>query len=974
MCERLRDNGARHVRALISWEGDMALVQQRLGLGVRAALCSSVAFLTVPSLVHAQDIEAPASTEEEAVGIAEIVVTAQRREENLQDVPLSITAISGEELRNADIRDITRLEQTVPGLRIGRSGPAARPAIRGVFSEAIQANSDPRIGFYIDEIYQSRLQQTTGAFVDLERVEVHKGPQGTLFGRNSLGGNIALTTAKPGDEFDGGVALIYGNYDRIKAEGFVNLPIAEGLAFRLAGATDRHDPYYKSTISDRASIGDQNYQFVRASLRFAPPSLDNRLEILVRASYYNQDDRRLSSFNAKNIGAVIDPSLIRQPGQSVSFNGVTYPLPFGFNGGNYATGALVPFSPVFRDGIPDIGGADIGIPIPGKYKVPYDFAAENRVKSKNASATISFDVTDDIRLRSITGYVDFFFANRSDGDGGPIPLSEFYFITEAKTFTQEIQIQSANASSPLQYTLGGFYMDDKIGEGSSSVFSGTNYSTVTAAANGLPELYASGSNCGFSFSAVTNTRFSCNLSNLASATTPSPVRARTQSYAGYGQVSYTIDDKLTLTAGARYTVDDKDYRQGAQEFSGTITSFVGTFVTAQNNAAIAAGRPAPFPLGPSGYRAVFPFNNNRANFANFDCGGLTPGDFAANGTNTVVGTVPNYLVTRCGKRKFKYWTYRLAADYQITPDSMVYASYSTGVHSGGFGASFTPTTIPQGTFATFDAERVRAIEVGTKNTFLDRRLQVNAAVFYNKYTNNQVQGTQFVSTGVNTGFNIATIANVGNTKAPGAELSIVARPTNRLRLRAAITYLHARNSVAPLGIFFSGLCTISNVAPSPCLTSPLLNNAGLGSGFFPNPQTNPELFVPLTNAAGAITGYSSIFFGKKTRVQNTPDWSANFGASYEIPLGNSATLTPEVDVLYSDDFLLSASTPNVIQKAYAKVDARITYKTDDGLSFQAFVQNLTDKATLGRVTTATLSASGTYSDPRTYGVRLGYRF
>ena len=936
----------------------------------------SISALSLAGPVFAQATATPETDDRD--GIAEIIVTAQRREESLQDVPLSITAITGEELRNADIRDITRLEQTVPGLRIGRSGPAGRPAIRGVYSETIQANSDPRIGFYIDEIYQSRLQQTTAAFVDLERVEVQKGPQGTLFGRNSLGGNIALTTARPRDELDAGVALIYGNYQRVKAEAFVNIPIAEGLAFRVAGAVDRHDDYFTSVANKRADIGDLSYQFVRASLRFAPPSLDNRLEVIVRGSYFNEDDHGLSSFNGKNLGAIIDPSLIRQPGQSVTFNNVTYPLPFGYNGGNYATGSLVPFSPVFRDGIADIGGADIGIPIPGKYKILNDFPAENRIKGKNASAVINFDVSDDVRLRSITGYTDFFFSNRSDGDGSPIPFSEFYFITEAETLTQEFQIQSANAQSPLQYTLGAFYMDDKIGEGSGTVFSGRNYTTLTAAANGLPVLFGNGGTCGFSFLPQT-APFSCNLSNLGSADGTSPVKARTQSYAGYGQASYTIDEKLTLTAGARYTVDDKDYRQGAQEFSGTITSFVGTFVTAQNNAAIAAGRAAPFPAGPGGYRAIFPFNKDRANFANFDCGGVTPGDFAATGSNVVVGTVPNYLVTRCGKRKFKYWTYRIAADYQITSDSMVYASYSTGVHSGGFGAAFTPTTVPQGVFTTFDAEKVRAIELGTKNSFFDRRLQVNAAVFYNKYTNNQVQGTQFVITGPNTGVGIATIANVGNTKAPGAELSIVAKPNSRLTVRAAVSYLHARNSVAPLGIFNSGLCVLSNGPTSPCGAggSPerIRNQAGLGSGFFPNPQTNPELFVPITNAQGVITGFDSLFFGKKTRVQNTPDWSANFNIAYEIPLGEDMTLTPEVDVLYSDDFLLSATVPNFLQEAYAKVDARITYRlVDEGLSFQAFVQNLTKKATLGRITTGILSAQGTYSDPRTYGVRLGYRF
>jgi iron complex outermembrane receptor protein len=926
----------------------------------------------VPQSAVAQDT-APAAPEtetaaEEAGDETEIVVTAQRREERLQDVPLSITAVTGKELRDKDIRDVTRLEQIVPGLRIGRSGAAARPAIRGVYTEAIQATSDPRIGFYIDEIYQSRLQQTTAAFVDLERVEVQKGPQGTLFGRNSLGGNIALTSARPRDVLDYGIAGAYGSYDRMKLEGFVNIPIAEGLAFRVAGALDRHDPIYKSTVNKRASVGDLNYQFIRGTLRYAPPTMDDRLEVLVRGSYFNQDDRGLGSFNAKNIGAIVDQSLIRQPGESITIGNATYPFPAGFNGGNYATGVLVPFSPVFRDGIPDIGGADIGIPIGDEYDVLFDFENPlNRVKAKNASAILNFDVTDDIRLRSLTGYTDFSYQNRADGDGGPIPIREFYFITTAKTLTQEFQIQSASPS-PLQYTLGVYYMDDKIGEGSGSVFSAENYATVTAAANGFPVLYADGGNCGYTLlPRVPN----CNLNNGLSNDSATPVRARTKSYAGYGQASYTLADRLTLTAGVRYTVDDKEYRQAAQA-GGVFTTSVANYVALQNAAAIAAGQPAPFP-NPDGYRAVLPFNKDRAD-ANFDCDGLTPGDFAAAGTNTVVGTVPNYFITRCGKRKFKYWNYRLAADYKITPDNMVYASYSTGVHSGGFGAAFAPTDIPQGTFSTFDAEEVRAIEVGTKNSFFDRRLQLNAAVFYNKYTDNQVQGTQFVSTGPNTGVNVATIANVGNTKAPGAEVNFVARPTRDLTIRGALNYLRARNSVAPLGIFTSGLCTIST-GSGPCVTNPIESRAGLGSGFFPNPFTNPELFVALRDTNGNIVGYDSLFFGKKTRVQNTPDWSGTLGASYEIGLRGGATLTPEFDLLYSGEYLLSASAPNVTQEAYAKIDARVTYRTaDERFSVQAFVQNLTDKATLGRITTGTLSAQGTYSDPRTYGIRLGFNF
>ena len=938
---------------------------RKLRSAMLAAVSISAFSLASPALAQAAPALAPAVDDQDRV--TDIVVTAQRREESVQKVPLSIVAISGEQLRNQDIRDITRLEQAVPGLRIARSGAAARPAIRGVYTEAIQANSDPRIGFYIDEIYQSRLQQTTGAFIDLERVEVQKGPQGTLFGRNSLGGNIALTSAKPTDRFEGGFGLIYGNYNRVKAEGFFNVPIADGLALRVAAAVDRHDPYYKSTVNSRASIGDQNYQFIRASLRYAPS--DSRLEVILRGSYFDEDDRGLSSFNAKNIGAIIDSSLIRAPGGSVTFNGATYPFPNGYNGGNYATGVLVPFTPVLRDGIADIGGADIGLPIPGEYGVLYDFPAQNRVKAKNASAVINFNLSDDVRLRSITGYSDFLTYNRSDGDGGPIPFSEFYFITKAVTFSQELQLQSANRASPLQYTLGAFYMLDRVNEAGATVFSGSNYTTLTAAANGQPVLYGSGSNCGFTYSPLA-APFSCNLNNTTASDGIGPAAARTKSYAGYGQASYTIDDKLTLTAGIRYTVDEKGYKNTAQ-IGAAGTTFVGTYVAAQNAAAVAAGQPIPFPA--AAYRAVNPFNENRSTAFNQTCGGFTPGTFGAAGTNTIVGTVPNYLVTRCGQRTFKYVTYRLAADYRLTPDNLIYASYSTGVHAGGFGSPFVTTAVPQGEFAAFNAERARSFEIGTKNAFFDHKLQINAAAFYTRYKDNQVQGSQFVSTGPNTGGTIATITNSGDTIAPGAELSFIAKPAPRLTLRGSINYLHARNTVAPLGIFTSGLCTIST-GSGPCVTNPVESRAGLGSGFFPNPFTNPELFVPIKNSAGVITGYDSLFFGQRTRVQNTPDWTGSFGASYEIELGGGATLTPEFDVLYSGNYLLSATAPNVVQSAYAKVDARLTYRTESGLSIQAFVQNLTDKTTIGRITTGTLSAQGTYSDPRTYGVRLGYKF
>ena len=169
-------------------------------IAIAAALCAAPALAqTSPETDDAGAAEA---------GVPEIVVTAQRVSENLQDVPLAITAISGAMLAEKNITDVTRLQDIAPGLSIGRSGSDARPNIRGINTEAIGANSDPRIAFYVDDVYQSRTSQALAAFVDLERVEVQRGPQGTLYGRNSFGGNIALYSTVPKEEFGAGISAL----------------------------------------------------------------------------------------------------------------------------------------------------------------------------------------------------------------------------------------------------------------------------------------------------------------------------------------------------------------------------------------------------------------------------------------------------------------------------------------------------------------------------------------------------------------------------------------------------------------------------------------------------------------------------------------------------------------------------------------------------------------------------------------------
>ena len=932
------------------------------------ASTAALAFACAGEAAAQQGSTKPA-TEGAGPAVDVIVVSAERRVEPLQTAPLSVAVVSGKDIKDGDINDVSRLEEVAPGLRLGRSGAAERPAIRGVYTEAVGINSDPRIGFYIDDIYQSRPQQTTATLVDLDHVEVQKGPQGTLFGRNSYGGNIALSTAAPTDRVGGGVEVTAGNYGRARIEGFYNTPLADGLDGRIAAEYERHDGYLRSVVNSRADLEDKGEYYVRGALKWVPPQLGSKLEVLLRASYYNRDDHGYNNANAKVIGVLVDPKLIVAPGGTVMFNGIPYTFANGFNGLSLGTGKLYPFTNAFRDNVPDVNGADVGLPVPGKYKTLYDFPAYEHLKQQQYSAHVSYDLNPWVKLRSITSYAKFSTTNAGDGDGSPIPLQAYVQLTDAETYTQEFQLQSNNTDSPLEYTLGAFFLYDTNRAGSDYYVLNTNYTTAGASALGLPALYSyGGSNACTQNYAVPAAGCFVSAAGLAGngADQPTAEAALTRSDAAYAQASYKVTDKLRLTAGVRYTVDNKSYKNLAQT-----SDFVSTYVAAKNAAATLAGQPAPY-TNATGYRAYFP--NPSDTFANFACGGNTPATFAAFGTMAVAGTVPDYFVTRCGARSFSFATYRLAADYQLTPDNFLYASFNTGRHSGGFGTSPLPATTANGIFSTFNSEGVEAFEVGSKNEFLDRRFQVNVAAFYNNYTHLQQQGLQLIS-----GRNIATIFNGPSEHAPGVDFDFIAKPIPELTLTWSVNYLHARTSPFPVPAYNSFICFYATGPGCAAGAANTASSYGLASGpggYFPNAFTNANLFVPFNvNAAGAVTSYETVFPGGKSRVQNTPDISMQFGATYEVDFNQLGRVAFAFHTLYSGDYIISPLAPGLNQPAYLKSDARVVWTAPNGrYSARLFVNNLENVVTLSRATTGSAQVAGTYDDPRTYGVRLGYNF
>lgn len=907
-----------------------------------STVASSVLASATPAL--AQTTAPAASTTD---GVQDIVVTAQRREESLQDVPLSIVALGRDTLKNNDVTEASRLEQLVPGLRLGRSGADPRPAIRGITTESIQGNADPRIGFYIDEIYQSRTSQSSVPFVDLERVEVQKGPQGTLYGRNSYGGNIAISTAKPSDRLEGGVSLTLGSYRRAMVDGYVNVPLSEGIAFRLAGYAEKRDGFIKSvTRPGFADQDDKNQYYLRGALRIAPPG--SGLEIILRASHWNDNSKGNGTFNAKAIGQFVDPKLVTAPGGTLTIGGATFTFPNGFNGRTFQ-GQFFPFA-TFRDGIVDttINGVpiDLGYPVLGPYTVLNDAPSKQRIKSTQISAVINYDIGDSVRLRSITGY-NSFDANRStDNDGTPANYGIGYFLTKNKAFSQELQIQSIG-DGPLSYTVGGYYLNDEVPDGFLSERI-RGYSTAGALANapgtgGYPLYFGSNFTAlPSSGGAVVNPPTSAFITPNASDAFNPLSWAKNVSYAAYGQLSYTFNERLTLTGGLRYTIDKKDLR------------------SALSTPGLALG---------GGYLVYKPSTD-----FNRTCDGVTAADPSSTAT---AAAVANALTTRCGKKTFKYFTYRLAADYKLSDDVMLYASYSTGKHSGGF--SYSPISNTAGQpLPPYNTESVQAFEAGMKGTFLDRKLQVNLAAFYNVYSDLQVQ-TSFPNPLVPNSV-ITLLSNGAKNKSPGVDLSIVAYPVPKLKLNAALNYLRARDQPFGVSVGQSGICGI--VAPGgTCTTRPEVGLGYLG-GILPNPVSNPELFAPIKDAngvqivVGGVPQFTALGYNTPTRVQNTPDITAQFGLAYEFDLGEAGTITPEVQTLYSGSYLLSRAFPDYLQKAYTKTELRLTYRSADArLSVQAFVENLENEATIGRVTVASGGGfSGSYAAPRTYGIKLGYKY
>ena len=894
------------------------------------SVCALAAAL-VAAPATAQTTSAPDAT---ADTVGDIVVTAQRVSENLQDVPLAITAVTGATLAEKNITDVTRLQDIAPGLSIGRSGSDARPNIRGINTEAIGANSDPRIAFYVDDVYQSRTSQALAAFVDLERVEVQRGPQGTLYGRNSFGGNIALYSAKPKADFSAGSSFLYGRFNRMRAEAFVNVPLTSGVQVRVAGMSERANGYVKNT-STGSDLGDEQQYYLRGSLRLAPE--DSGLEIVLRASYWDQGGNGISAFGYKSLGTPYDPALVRGPGGTLTVGGRTLTFPAGFNGGSaFGTNSFI--NSRFRDNIVDVTsngvGVDLGLPIErDPYKINFDTVTIRNTTQTQFSGSLSYDFGP-VTLRSITGYADFFSVRSSDNDFSPFPVAIDYNKTDVKTFSQEIQLLSADKSSPFQWILGGYYYNDKIRE---IFFSDNNLAFFTT---GTGPLYPGGAIGVLPTGSISATRDDAY----------SPVQLKTKSYAAFAQASYKLTEALRITGGVRYTSDQKDYAAGVT--NGVLT---------------------PKPVGVTNF--AFALNQP----TNFTCGSTT----TAQGTSSAAqGATTAATFIQCGNAKFKFVTFRGAIDYKIGEHNLLYASVSTGRRSGGFNNVLIDAANPALGVIAFQPEKVTAFEIGSKNRFLDNTLQINLAAFYNKFGGLQVQRQVPAPNGLTT---LSIIENSGKGRSYGLEAEVIYKPVPALTLGLSAVYLNSKYTEYETGTAANGLAAVLGCPVAPAARDYACEAGGFSPNGFPflNGLSDPGRFRQVTILPNGNPVYNYIIAGKGSTGQTysaniplSPRWTVTGSIAYDIEIGGGK-LTPSAQIYYNAGFdNLDLNLPIAKTGSYTKSDARLTFVADgDRFTLQAYIENIEDHAVLNRTAIgANRSINASYALPRTYGIKAGFRF
>jgi iron complex outermembrane recepter protein len=993
----------------------------------RAFACSVSLFaLAAATPAFAQDEPQPAPTtgttqtaEEEEAGEGNILITAQRRAQLLQDVPISVSAFTGEQLEARQIENGSDLQLSLPNITFTKTNfTSSSFTIRGVGDLCTGFSCDQATGIHVNDMPLLNTRTFETEYFDLERVEVVRGPQGTLFGRNATSGVINYITARP--DLSGVHAYAqaeYGNYDAIRVRGMINVPLGDFVGIRVAG-------YYLNrggltdNLFDGSNIDGRDLYALRGTIRFEPAD-GTRLDLIGYYFRENDDRSRVQKqlcnrdptgilgcspdsleFETVNGNATLAAILASREFLRINNAALTnFGLGSLYGPDVFFGGAVNPadlrtvnidFNPTyFAEEYYVMGrleqrlGRRLSLTVTGGYaynqvdsRTDYNLVAGNSLANNPGLLALAGTAAAPGFLfpGGINPYTQAAAALIPNGPAGGVCTSEtnlaytgvFGGFTNrctagstdydrSQSHTDQVAVEAhidSRSDGPFNFLLGGIYIDQNYYDSNYYVASfGLDYAAgILGAATALGQRAAG------------NVAFPNTF--LAPPFFNSEVREFTlDSYGLFGEMYFDISDRLRFTAGLRYSNDSK--RQVARV---PLLSF-----------------PVPYGITDA---------NNSPFLGQFDA------------DPTVAGNQPYNIA----EANFDELTGRAVAEFRITPDNMVYASFSRGYKSGGINPPINPIfNVP----ATFDSEILNAFEIGSRNSFAGGRFILNASAFYYDYG-----GLQLSRIVARTSVNDNTDAEVY-----GAELEAVVRPVRDLLMNFTASYLHS--SIGDLSlvdprdvsggrsdvVIIKDVTNASNCAVIPNTPGNAVGANTLVTAFNGALGLAPPTPVPGTNTTGAYSVCDAIaatianpsaplraLFGTPTgalpfsvstgvpvslsgnELPQAPNWKFSAGLQYTFRFGNGMTLVPRVDVSYTGSyFARSFNRPIDRIDGYEIVNAQIQFNgADDRWFVRAFVSNLTNNDAITGLY-VTDQSSGLFTnvftlEPRQYGIAAGVRF
>ncbi len=817
--------------------------------------------------------DAASAAEQQAI-IEEVIVTATKREQSVQDVPIAVTAISAESLERAGVQDLRDLSTVATSFNMNTSQTESQGAtlrIRGVGTTGNNIGLESAVGVFLDGVYLSRPGVALGDLMDVEAIEVLRGPQGTLFGRNTSAGALNIRTKKPNFEENEFFAnLTAGNFDSTNVQVGASGPLSDTLAYRISGAVRNQDGFLDSTTG--AESRDRDRWLVRGQLQWAP---SDTVDVRLIADYSEAEEQCCDAV------VLLESDTVAA--------------------GSFAAA-----------GLPADGGVQVsgGSALRGRDSNAEQF--ENPNDQWGVSVELNWDINDAATLTYIGAYRDFeadsvqhsdfvnldVFSVQPSAAGG---LSTFDAI---ETVTHELRL--AGETEWVSWLVGAYYSDEEIVE-NQGLGLGADYSANTEAqlwnfalapllapAAGLSAVpLATGGTFGDVLAAASRSVAFGGGVDSAGSFAQNIFGQDGESWSVFTHNTFHITNALDLVVGLRWTDEEKD-----GSFAQPLATNGNCLNTIANGAALNAGAAG------TGLEAVAAnIGGLSAAFACFP--------FAAP-ADTGIPILPETFDDTFEDEEL---VYTAKAVYAFTDTITGYVSFTHGFKAGGF--NLDATAAAGGGDPRFDSELIDSWELGIKTELFDQRLRANLSVF--DYDIEDFQVLEF------TGVRFQTF-NVPNARSQGAELELLAVPTDGLQVSLGYTYADSE---------YPSNCDDNDPNAPP-------NVSSLCGAQFTN--------APLNVVTGAIS-YDGV-------ISDNLAWFANVNARWEDERRTST----------------QPGLPLDFQEQNTKVNARIGLGSLSGSwAVELWGNNITDKQTRNVTfnTPLRIGSRGAFLEaPRTYGVTL----